>query len=166
MIVDSKFNSVKFRHKQKAELAKSILNTILYLFFFWYLFLNNVFEYNFSFYLKYILPLTALFIIIGFYRRSVNLHNLNLKNQVKEIELNEQELLITNYAGNKILFKKDDLILIPQSDPTYQLFGRHKTDLMLTLENGSCFYIYQELFNTHQIEDSKSENPGKRYYTV
>jgi hypothetical protein len=166
MIVDSKFNSVKFRRKQKAELAKSTFYTILNLFFFWYLFLNNVFEYNFSFYLKFILPLTAFFIIVGFYRRSVNLHNLNLKNQVKEIELNDQELLITNYSGNKIILEKDDLILIPQSDPTYQLFGRHKTDLLLTLENGSCFYIYQELFNTHQIEDWKSEDRNKPYYQV
>jgi hypothetical protein len=166
MIVDSFFNSKKFRRKRNYHLVNSILNLFVSTFVIWHFFLRHTLDNDFSYYLKVLLPITIVLLIIQLYRTNVFKHNLRIKNQIDEIELNDQEIIITNYAEEKIIIRKDSCMLIPVNDQVWQLFGRHHTSLLLTLENGSCFYIYAELFNTQQVEDWKSDDENKRYYTV
>ncbi len=166
IIVESIFNSPKFKRKQRISRLKNTLNFLLSILPLAYIFRKELNSIDWGSGLYIMIPLLIYLLIMGQISRSATFHNMKLKNQIDKIELRDEELVVTNYAEEKIIVLKNSCILYPVTDAPHRWYGRHKTDLLLTLEDGSCFYIYKELFNTHQIEDWKSDDANKRYYTV
>jgi hypothetical protein len=166
ILVESIFNKPQFKRKQRIKRIRGILENLVWIFLLMFLINENWKLDQWRSTILIAISIMVVVTLLNLWSWNSAFHNLKIKSQINEIALKNDELIITNYANEKISIRKDECILYPVTDEQNRWYGRHKTDLRLTLENGSCFYIYQELFNTHQIEDWISDDRNKRYYQV
>lgn len=114
------------------------------------------------------IALFAVFVVAGammYYRYALSKKNRLRKNQIDRIELATDRIIIFNFRKEAIEIAHNLCRLIPVDDEVVE-WGRHITDLRLMMLSGAEYYIDASLFNTHQIEDWKSPDGSKRYYSV